>query len=141
MGLDNGFVLKSKKNKDIAIEIASFRKYYELDRYVMAHGEKTEDEYEVSVNAELLDKLSQKIEKIRDVLVRLPGNTVDKYDEEGYPEKYHAEFYGMDFSPCESQSAFAGHKLLRLYSRIECMKEILENDYEKDLYIIFYSSF
>lgn len=139
MGLDNGFVLKSKKNKNINIELSYFRKYYELDNYIMAKGIKTNYGYKVIVSKELLKELFYQIKDIAEALIKLPINTIFEYDEEGYPKEYYDLFYGEDFSPCESTSDFAGEKLIKLYNRINSMLEILENDDEQDLYIIFYS--
>lgn len=146
MGLDNGFVLKSKKNKNINIELCYFRNYYELNEYIMTKGIKTNYEYEVIVSKELLKDLFYQIKDIAEALIKCPNNIILKYDIEGYPEEYRDHFYGEQFSPCNSPSAFAGSKLIRLYNRIDSMLEILENelynenDDEQDLYIVFYSS-
>ena len=34
MGLDNGFILKNKKDSNLNLEIAYFRNFYELDDYI-----------------------------------------------------------------------------------------------------------
>ena len=150
MGLDNGFEFRSRKNPNVKIEVASFRNYYELNKYMMQSGKKTEFEYEVEVSKELLEELLNKIKPIRDKLIKLPGDTVAYYDDHKYPDEYYEEFHMNEFNPATNESMYAGCKLLQLYERINTMLEAFENArYQSeselfsgdDFYISFYSSF
>lgn len=150
MGLDNGFEFRSRKNPNVKIEVANFRNYYELNKYMMQSGKKTEFEYEVEVSKELLEELLNKIKPIRDKLIKLPGDTVAYYDDHKYPDEYYEEFHMNEFNPATNESMYAGYKLLQLYERINTMLEAFENTrYQSkselfsgdDFYISFYSSF
>ena len=136
MGLDNGFVLRFKDNPSYEVELAYFRKYYELDEYFPNQGE------DVIVSKEDLVKLQLYIEPIYKLLKSLPKYIVEDYDNMGYPEtgRWRA-FENNDFTPLCSQSAFAGIKLMRLYERLDGIIEILENDFSGKFEIYFYSSF
>jgi hypothetical protein len=156
MGLDNGFRLR-EKNTGKTIDLFHFRKYYELADYfrgfkMLPKWDGTEgDSYEYAVTSENLTALKQMIEPVYVTLAKLPENTIAYYDEEGYSEKYRKLFYGNDFDPTSSQSAFAGAKLIRLYQRINALLEILDNsrftwyndeEHQEDAYeIIFYDSY
>lgn len=139
MGLDNGFVIRSRSNPDLAIEIAYFRKYFELDDWCMSHCKHTE-EFEVEITKDDLDKLRSTIEPIAEALLKLGITKVGYYDENGYPKKYDVDFYGNDFNPADSNSFIAGVKLCRLYCALDNMYDVLEHNGD-DIYITFYSSF
>jgi hypothetical protein len=140
MGLDNGFVIRSRKNPDLAIEIAYFRKYYyELDDWCLHHCKHIE-KFEVEITKNVLDKLRSTIEPIAEALLKLGITKVGYYDENGYPKKFNVDFYGNDFNPADSNSFIAGVKLCRLYCAIDNMYDVLESNGD-DIYIMFYSSF
>ncbi len=132
MGLDNGFSLRNIKT-GMRMDLLHFRKYYELADFFRQYKmlPKTDgsagDSYMYAVTEEVLDKLQHQLEPIYNELIKLPTNTVAYYDENGYPAKYVKLFYSADFDPTSSQSAFAGTKLLRLYQRVDALKEILDN--------------
>ena len=156
MGLDNGFQLRNKTT-GLTVDLFHFRKYYELADYfrrfkMLPKFDGTEGEsYEYPVTKENLEKLAAQLEPIYNTLIKLPANTVAYYDEMGYPDKYTKLFYGDDFDPTRSQSAFAGAKLIRFYQRINSLLEILDNmqyiwyneeEKKNDTYeIIFYDSY
>lgn len=142
MGLDNGFILKNDK-LDISIELAYFRKYFELDDYVRCHATRKPEEEEIYlIDLDFLTSLQNQITPIYEQLVKIPTPLIAKYDDSGYPEKYDKYFYGNDFNPRDSGSAFAGAKLMRLYRRVDTMIELFENRLpSEDWYIEFYSSY
>lgn len=156
MGLDNGFQLRNKQT-GVTVDLFHFRKYYELADYfrkfkMLPKYDGTDGEsYEYAVTNENLTELQRIIEPIYNTLIKLPANTIAYYDEMGYPEKYAKLFYGEDFDPTSSQSAFAGAKLIRLYQRIESLLEVLDNfgyvwynneEHKDDTFeIIFYDSY
>lgn len=155
MGLDNGFVLRNRKNPRQTMELFSFRKYYELAEFfrhtpMLPNTDGTDSEsYEYAVDEQILNKLKAEIEPIYQELIKIRPNTLAMYDDKGYPKKYYEMFYGNDFDVTSSQSAFAGQKLVRLYQRIDSMLEILENlsysyrdsDEKPDFEIILYDSY
>ena len=126
MGLDNGFCIYKKgfKNSgDEHIEIAYFRKFYELDSFIRdtctTIGSDFEDAFIVSV-CDLL-KLQAELEPIMKVLNKIPMRLIDKYDENGYPQKYKfdsVELSDERFNPTESSSSFAGYKTVKLYHAV-----------------------
>lgn len=138
MGLDNGFVIRSTDYPDLGIHIAYFRKYYELDTWMMRECNHT-SEYEVSVSKNDVEKLIKTITPIVEELFKLGITKVGYYDENGYPKKYNLEFYNNDFNPVDSPSFMAGVKLCNLYYALQNIYDVL--DHNNDLYITFYSSF
>ncbi|MBQ8806279.1 MAG: hypothetical protein IJZ68_07500 [Bacteroidaceae bacterium] len=153
MGLDNGFQLRSKKTGK-TVDLFHFRKYYELAEYfrsfkMLPKFDGTEGaSYLYPVTEENLTELKRQLQPIYDTIVKLPENTISYYDEMGYPQKYTKLFYGNDFDPTSSQSAFAGAKLIRLYQRVNSLLEVLDNfkyacynDTDDTYEIIFYDSY
>ena len=152
MGLDNGFVLKHKEHKEIKCDLSYFRKYYELDGWVRNNCEAT---YEGSdwfkITAESLDKLKNYIKPVYDVLIKVDEGLISKYDSEGYKSTVKARLVGNaytnEFNPVNSQSEFAGWKLVHLYQSILSMIEILDaqklkdDEEDKNWSIEFYSSY
>ena len=141
MGLDNQFVLKNFKNKELKIVLSKFRNYYELRDYALRYGEKLEtgSEYDRAFSVKLLLQLKTEVQDIVDILYSIKPNTLLKYDDEGYPEELDDLFYGSNFSPSRSRSRFGGTKLLKLYSSVENMLGILENN--EGFYIVLETSF
>jgi hypothetical protein len=131
MGLDNGFSMRNKKT-GVIIDLFHFRKYYELAEFFRKYpmlprlDGKPEDSYTYAVTEDILNKLQHELESIYSALIKLPANTVRYYDENGYPVRYSKLFFGLDFDPTSSQSMFAGEKLIRLYQRVDALKETLE---------------
>ncbi len=145
MGLDNGFIIKHKET-GAECEIAYFRKYYELNCWVSQHCKRTEnilEHYEISIDN--LHDLRFYIEPVYNILIKLESGLVSKYDDEGYPAEVasgiEAVAYGNEFVPSNSQSTFAGAKLIHLYQSLSALIEIYENDFSHDWLIEFYSSF
>lgn len=142
MGLDNGFLLRSKKHKGFNVEIAYFRKFYELDEWCMKKCKHTGD-YEVLVEENDLVKLKEEISPVVKELQKLDEGKLLYYEENGFPKKYVTQFYGREFDPTSSRSCYAGLKILHLFSCIDCMLDIMQCnlDIKDDIYIVFYSSF
>lgn len=144
MGLDNGFILKSRKNPEMAIEMAYFRKYYELNHLALWAGNQIEgDEYNVEFNEEMLMTfLNAEVKPVYEVINKLPGR-IEYYDENGYGKDVSCSCYGYALNPATSQSYAAGYKLIKLYHNLVTMIETLQNNnlQKDDLYFIFYSSF
>ena len=142
MGLDNGFVGRSKKHSDVEINLAYFRKYYTLNDWVMKHGISFDENnpYEVAVSKDNLEGLLKLIEPIAEALQGYTYNQISYYEDNGYPQEIVEKFYEEDFSPVSTNVAFAGHKLIKLYRSVLCMLEMIEENGD-DFYITFYSSF
>lgn len=152
MGLDNGFILKHPDHTDLGCEIAYFRNYYELDSWVRCNCEETCKGSEwFKITLESIKELSNYIKPVYDVLIKVDDGLISKYDDEGYKSTVKARLdgnaYTNEFNPTNSQSSFAGHKLIHLYQSILSMIEILDiqklKDDEKDKrwFIEFYSSY
>lgn len=142
MGLDNGFIIKNKQDSNLKLEIAYFRKFYELDDFISSKSEKIDD-FNYKVSYEVLKELKEELQPTIRVLIQIPERLLHKYDEAmNYPKKYKLESDELihdEFNPVMSQSAFAGWKALRLYNAVCVMIDLL-NDNE-DYYIEFYSSY
>lgn len=146
MGLDNGFVLRKRCEPQIEIELCNFRNFHALadffrrEKMLPNKDGSTNPSYEYAVTLDLLHRLQFRIESIYNELIKLPANTVSYYDDNGYPSRYSEMFYANDFDPTSSSDVFVGTKLIRLYQRIDSLREIMENmsaDYE----VIFYDSY
>lgn len=150
MGLDNGFQLRNKKTGK-TIDLFHFRKYYELAEYFRSQPMLPKFDgsegasYEYAVTKDFLQTLQHQLDPIYTELVKLPS--VAYCDDNGYPKKYTKLFYNHSFDPTDSQSSFAGQKLMRLYNRIDALLEILDMleimsyNSEAEYEIIFYDSF
>lgn len=142
MGLDNGFLLRSKKHEGFEVELAYFRKFYELDDWCTRRCKRVSD-YEVLVTEDDLIKLKEEISPIVKELQKLDEGKLLYYEENGFPKKYTTQFYGQEFDPTSSRSYCAGWKTLHLFHCIDCMLDIMQHNYDikDDIYIVFYSSF
>lgn len=149
MGLDNGFILRKKGEKE-GIYLFNFRNFYALAnmfrREQMLPNIESPDEpsYEYAVTEEKLEAIHRMIEPIYLELIKLHPNKLGYYDEKGYPKKYNELFFGNEFDPTNSQSAFAGQKLVKLYQRINALLEIMDGlhiNCPDDMEIIFYDSY
>lgn len=142
MGLDNVFVLNSKKYPDNRIRLAYFRKYFELNEWMLSHCSRLDPEYpyEVIVTQKDLEDLLDEIEPIAQELQKYSESQISYFNDNGYSKKLIEKFYGKKFSPVSSTYA-AGHKLLKLYSNVLCMIDILDWNRAEDIYITFYSDF
>lgn len=142
MGLDNGFLLRSKKHDGFEVELAYFRKFYELDEWCMSRC-KHVSSFEVVVTEDDLEQLKSEISPIVKELQKLDEGKLLYYEENGFPKKYMTQFYGEEFDPVCSRSYCAGLKTLHLFRCIDCMLDILNHNYDikDDIYIVFYSSF
>lgn len=146
MGLDNGFVIKSKKD-NTEVEIAYFRKFFELDDFIADNSKLpasgTPGYYVYNIDLDILKSLLEELYPTIQVLIKIPSRLINKYDEYGYPNKYglnKEEFIGDIFNPITSRSSFAGAKALRLYSAVDTMISFLADSLNEDYYIEFYSS-
>lgn len=142
MGLDNGFILHSRKIPDLEVCMATFRNFRELDNWITQHCSKTSEESPCClVNEEDLNALLFEIEPIAKAFAPYGDGQISYYDDHGYPENLVMEFYNKEFSPAESGTSFVVYKIIKLWHTIKTMLEILEEDYTEDWYFIFYSSF
>lgn len=142
MGLDNGFILKNKKDSNLNLEIAYFRKFFELDDYISMCCPLTDDKTNFEVPLKVLKDLKEELLPTVRVLIQIPERLLGKYDDSTYPKKYNLdsdELIHDEFNPITSRSAFAGWKALRLYNAVCVMIDLL-NDNE-DYYIECYSSY
>ena len=142
MGLDNGFVGHFKQHPQAEITLAYFRKYYDLDRWVIGHCQPVDpsDPFDVIVSKEDLEALLREIEPIAEALQGYTLNQISYYDDNGYPQDFIEKFYEAQFSPVSTSTSFAGYKLIKLYRNVLNMLEIIEEN-GTDFYITFYSSF
>lgn len=145
MGLDNGFIIKHN-NTGASCDIAYFRKYYELDTWIRHNCEETyEGSEQFKITTESLDKLKNYIKPVYDVLIKVDEGLISKYDSEGYKSTVKARLdgnaYTNEFNPVNSQSEFAGWKLVHLYQSLCQMLEIIELNEHHDWLIEFYSSY
>lgn len=149
MGLDNLFVLKSRKDNNLNLTFAAFSNFGELNDWGARNFKRNDDSDDsgcYSVTKENIEKLLQYIEPVANDLKKLDDNTIAYYDNNNYPNKWEIKHYGNSFSPYSSDSAFGGFKVLRLYYILISMLSVLrENNcsfepYNKELYFEFISS-
>lgn len=146
MGLDNGFIIKKKSDPNFELEIAYFRKFFELDDFIARRATKVVDDWEhlYKINYDVLKDLKEELLPTIQVLIGIPERSISKYDDNTYPKKYKLdsdELISDEFNPITSRSAFAGLKAMRLYNAVCTMMEFLiNNDYSDEYYIEFYSS-
>lgn len=143
MGLDNGFVGHFKNQPELEISIAYFRKYFSLNDWMLHNclPLNLDQPYEVVVSKDNLDALLKEIEPIAEVLQGFTSSQISYYEDNGYPQDFVEKFYEQEFSPASSSTFAAGHKLIKLYRNVLCIKEILEDNDDGNFYITFYSSF
>ena len=141
MGLDNGFLIKKENDSNFKLEIAYFRKFYELNDFISSRCDKVNDFY-YKVGYGVLEELKEELLPTIQVLIQIPERLIHRYDDSTYPKKYKLdsdELISDEFNPITSTSAFAGWKALRLYNAVCVMIDLL-NDNE-NYYIEFYSSY
>lgn len=143
MGLDNGFRLRDRQYPEHKIEFAYFRKFYELDDWVLQHCREAfnDNEWERVVSKEDIDSLIVYIRPIAEAILKLDESKVNYYDDKGWPKSFEKDFYGNDFNPFLSRSFAPGWKLIKLYHAMVTLADILEDYDNKNLYVTFYSSF
>lgn len=140
MGLDNGFILHTKNGEEV--ELAYFRKYYELDEWGRQHFDAIDTGKTLFyVTYEHLVCLEKELASTILILSKLSPAKIHYYDDTEYPEKYVSEMYGQTFDPATSQSAFAGNKAMTLYHTVVLLEDILEMNKDKEIKITFYSSY
>lgn len=141
MGLDNGFILHNRKTPDVKVCMATFRNFRELDSWMTQHCDTpSEDSYSYLVKQEELNALLSEIEPIAKAFASCSDGQIAYYDDHGYPESLVMEFYNNEFSPAESGTSFVVYKIIKLWHTLKAILETIEEDYDKDLYFIFYSS-
>lgn len=142
MGLDNGFIARSKKDCSIEIELLYFRKYYELDRWVKNHCKPVvpDDDSLYYIIMDDIIKLQHEIQNLYLPLSQKTKNEILYYDDFGYPEELVALFYENDFNPVKSKSYAAGYKLVSLYNGLDVMLNIMAFENNK-FEFLFYSSY
>lgn len=143
MGLDNGFVGRFKNQPELEISLAYFRKYFSLNDWMLHNCSPLNPDapYEVIVTNDNLDALLREIEPIAKALQCFTDSQISYYEDNGYPQDIVEKFYEQNFSPVSSNTFSAGHKLLKLYGNVLCMKEMLEENSDGNFYITFYSDF
>lgn len=144
MGLDNGFIIRNKQDEKFSLEIGYFRKFYELDEFIRTNCNEVSPDI-FSVTVEVLEALKEELLPTVQVLIKIPQRLLEKYDFNGiYPKKYgfdNEEAIYDTFNPHCSGSAFPGWKALKLYNVVCTMINFLNDDYEENHYIEFYSSY
>lgn len=116
MGLDNGFVLRNKKN-NCTVELAYFRKFYQLDDYVRFNADGDSHNEEYIIDRKFLVELRDYLTPVCTALMAV-YDKIDYYDIEGYPKEFDAKFYCNSFNPVDPEgrySNFMGSKTLQLY--------------------------
>ena len=86
MGLDNGFLIKKENDSNFKLEIAYFRKFYELDDFIRSRSEKIND-FLFKIDYELLKELKEELQPTINVLIQIPERLLHKYDDSVYPKK------------------------------------------------------
>lgn len=142
MGMEHGFVIKHKNNKDFNFEFAWFTNFHELHKWIKYNCiEKTEGVYEVTY--EDLKMLKEDLLPIAKILMQIPERVLPKYDDHCYPKKYKLddeELIHEEFNPIISGSSYSGVKTLRLYHAVVMMMDILSEDLVGCYHIEYYSS-
>lgn len=141
MGLDNGFLIKKENDSNFKLEIAYFRKFYELDDFIRSRSEKINDLL-FKVDYEVLKELKEELQPTINVLIQIPERLLHKYDDSVYPKKYKLDSDDLihdEFNPVTTSSAFAGWKAIKLYTAVCTMINFLDDN--KGYYIEFYSSY
>ena len=141
MGLDNGFLIKKENDSNFKLEIAYFRKFYELDDFIRSRSEKINDLL-FKVDYEVLKELKEELQPTINVLIQIPERLLHKYDDSVSPKKYKLDSDDLihdEFNPVTTSSAFAGWKAIKLYTAVCTMINFLDDN--KGYYIEFYSSY
>ena len=141
MGLDNGFLIKKENDSNFKLEIAYFRKFYELDDFIRSRSEKINDLL-FKVDYEVLKELKEELQPTINVLIQIPERLLHKYDDSVYPKKYKLDSDDLihdEFNPVTTSSMFAGWKAIKLYTAVCTMINFLDDN--KGYYIEFYSSY
>ena len=79
MGLDNGFLIKKENDSNFKLEIAYFRKFYELDDFIRSRSEKINDLL-FKVDYEVLKELKEELQPTINVLIQIPERLLHKYE-------------------------------------------------------------
>ena len=141
MGLDNGFLIKKENDSNFKLEIAYFRKFYELDDFIRSRSENIND-FLFKVDYEVLKELKEELQPTINVLIQILERLLHKYDDSVYPKKYKLDSDDLihdEFNPVTTSSAFAGWKAIKLYTAVCTMINFLDDN--KGYYIEFYSSY
>ena len=141
MGLDNGFLIKKENDSNFKLEIAYFRKFYELDDFIRSRSEKINDLL-FKVDYEVLKELKEELQPTINVLIQIPERLLHKYDDSVSPKKYKLDSDDLihdEFNPVTTSSEFAGCKAIKLYTAVCTMINFLDDN--KGYYIEFYSSY
>lgn len=142
MGLDNGFILHSKENPGVSIYMATFRNFYELDGWITSNCSRVdEDISSYLVSEEHLRNLLSEIEPIAKVFSGMDDSRIAYYEDNFYTDDIEMQFYDRPFCPVGSGTSFVVFKILRLWHTLKTILEMLDEDYDDDLYLTFYSSF
>ena len=142
MGMEHGFIIKNKNNKDFNFEFAWFTNFHELHKWIKYNCvEMDEQTYEVTY--EDLKLLKEDLLPIAQVLIQIPERKLPQYDDHGYPKKYkldNDELITEEFNPITSTSSYGGVKTLRLYHAVCMMMDILSEDLVGCYHIEYYAS-
>lgn len=144
MGLDNGFVLRRRSDPNFSLELASFRKFYELDAYLASV-------HDVEVSEEKLESLINFLQPVIDTL-RIYTDSELNYleDNNSWPESLARELYGNAFSPTTRDTSYLtwrkAYKTRKLYMNLVTIRDMMSElcwteEAKKDYYIEFYSSY
>ena len=131
MGRDSYFYLCNRSSPCLRVKLACFRDYIELHDWIKKECKEIpgrEGEFLV-LYTDLFD-LKNELHDIAVDLMALPHGALDQYD---IWIKYEFD----KFSPAHSKSRMPGTNLLRLYRHVLCFIDLLEEDEDDDLYIVF----
>lgn len=141
MGLDNGFLIKKENDSNFKLEIAYFRKFYELNDFISSRCKKIND-FKYKIDYEDLKELKEELQPTINVLIQIPERLLHKYDDSmNFPKKYNLdsdELIHDEFNPVTTSSMFAGWKAIKLYNAVCTMLNFLDDN--EGYYIEFYSS-
>lgn len=142
MGLDNGFVLRNKKNNS-TVEIAYFRKFYQLDDYVRFNADGDSHSEEFILDRKFLVEFRDYLAPVCTALMAV-YDKIDYYDEEGYPREFKEKFYNHDFNPADPEgrySNFMGSKTLQLYFFLDNYIKTNWDEVDENWELTFYRSY
>lgn len=143
MGLDNGFELKQRSNSEFSVELARFRKFYELDNWVGSNCNPVNQDFddEFVITYQDLEDLENELSDAFKYLSGLTSSEVLYMEHnDSWPENIRMLNYDKHFDFTSSKSVYCSEKIKKLYMSVNSMMEILLINTD-DFYITFYSSY
>lgn len=139
MGMENSFSLKLKDGKEILVNY--FCNFSSLHTYVRENfdGKVREDIYKCS--SKDLKLLKYELEGVYKELYSIGHSTVSYYDEEGYPPIKKDNFSLLNSQYFRPTRDYNGGKILSLYQTVCALLMLLENDFDKQLEVMYVCSY